>query len=217
MARGAASLETLRKQINARWPNRDKRSDGGEGDKAHKLRKSDHNPVNGVFHARDFTHDPINGLSGKELANAIAAARDPRVDYMISDGEIMFGKWGTNPWKWVDYNGANPHDHHMHLSVVDDPNLAEDNREWDLSAYKVSQTVPDHPANIRWATIKRGAKGDVVIHLQKLLNKNGWHLKEDGDFGRVTEEMVKNFQRVNGLAADGKVGPYTWDKLEKVT
>jgi hypothetical protein len=35
----------------------------------------------------------------------------------------------------------------------------------------------------------------------------------DADFGGGTEAAVKAFQRANGLAPDGRVGPLTWDAL----
>ena len=55
---------------------------------------------------------------------------------------------------------------------------------------------------------KRGSKGDMVRQIQMAL-----HLLADGIFGSQTEEAVKNFQRKNGLKADGIVGPATLAKL----
>ena len=55
---------------------------------------------------------------------------------------------------------------------------------------------------------KRGSRGDMVRQIQKAL-----HLLADGIFGSQTEEAVKNFQRKNGLKADGIVGPATLAKL----
>lgn len=57
-------------------------------------------------------------------------------------------------------------------------------------------------------TIKLGSKGNDVVALQKKLN-----LKADGIFGPLTEEAVKEFQKANGLVADGVVGNATWSKL----
>lgn len=62
-------------------------------------------------------------------------------------------------------------------------------------------------------TIKRGDKGDHVKYLQGRLNKLGYSLRVDGNFGINTEQAVKRFQKGRGLAADGIVGPKTWSKL----
>jgi N-acetylmuramoyl-L-alanine amidase len=59
-------------------------------------------------------------------------------------------------------------------------------------------------------TIKIGSKGASVKALQALL-----HLYEDGMFGSLTEEAVKEFQRDNHLTPDGIVGPATWDKIQR--
>jgi hypothetical protein len=45
MAKLCAGGVRLRDQIDRRWPNRDKRSDGWIGDSDHAARKSDHNPI----------------------------------------------------------------------------------------------------------------------------------------------------------------------------
>lgn len=57
-------------------------------------------------------------------------------------------------------------------------------------------------------TLKLGSRGIDVITLQKKLN-----LHQDGIFGPLTEEAVKEFQKSNGLTVDGIVGTKTWAKL----
>lgn len=57
-------------------------------------------------------------------------------------------------------------------------------------------------------TLKLGSKGNEVKILQNKLN-----LIEDGIFGPITEEAVKDFQKRNNLIADGIVGPSTWNEL----
>ena len=58
---------------------------------------------------------------------------------------------------------------------------------------------------------------DAVIWLQTLLNKNGFKLLVDGDFGKVTDTAVRDFQRKHIAkvgVVDGMVGPKTWAALE---
>lgn len=57
-------------------------------------------------------------------------------------------------------------------------------------------------------TIYKGCRGDDVKILQRAL-----HLFVDGIFGALTEEAVKDFQKENGIIADGIVGQQTWTKL----
>lgn len=65
------------------------------------------------------------------------------------------------------------------------------------------------------ATLWMFARGNNVLKLQQLLNKNGTipKLVEDGNFGKNTYNAVKMFQRQNGLTDDGVVGSQTWRKL----
>ncbi len=58
-------------------------------------------------------------------------------------------------------------------------------------------------------------KGEDVRFIQKAL---GFPEKDiDGIFGAATDRAVREFQRNNGLAVDGRVGAGTWAKLEKFT
>lgn len=57
-------------------------------------------------------------------------------------------------------------------------------------------------------TLKLGSRGEEVRALQLKLR-----LYADGIFGKLTDEAVREFQRANGLTADGIVGPQTWAKL----
>jgi hypothetical protein len=139
--RNAACLPVLRSPVNARFPNRDKASDGTIGDEAHARTESDHNPdENGVVRAQDFdddTRDPQEPSLGKWLGERLRLSRDPRISYFISYGRIFYGpavaaRRGVQPWTWLVYTGTrDPHDTHCHLSVVDGP-AADDTRPWVL-------------------------------------------------------------------------------------
>ena len=61
-------------------------------------------------------------------------------------------------------------------------------------------------------TLRKGCRGSEVKTLQGYLN-----LIQDGIFGVLTEESVKEFQSSNGLTADGVVCPATWAELIKGT
>ncbi len=126
MTRAAKSLDVLLGQLNRMYPQRSKISDGGIGDAAHATRVSDHNPdANGIFHARDFTHDPGKGINCVALARWLTTRGDKRIKYVIWDHRI----WQDG--KWATYDGPNPHDHHLHLSVKSGP-LGDDDHAWNI-------------------------------------------------------------------------------------
>lgn len=113
----AKSLETLRSQVNAAYPNRTKVSDGTIGDAAHAATASDHNPnAYGVVCALDLTHDPKNGFDAHALADHIAENPPRELKYIISDSRIA---GDFTDWNWGWYEGINPHSSHVHFSVGD--------------------------------------------------------------------------------------------------
>ena len=60
----------------------------------------------------------------------------------------------------------------------------------------------------------RGDHGPEVESVQRLLvDKHGYAITVDGDFGPATEEAVRDFQHRHGLDVDGVVGPATWSTL----
>lgn len=64
-------------------------------------------------------------------------------------------------------------------------------------------------------TIRRGAKGNIVAYLQRVIAlKAGGNIAVDGDFGYKTEARVKTVQKQNGLVTDGIVGPHTWATID---
>lgn len=133
MARLALSLETLRAQVNALAPKRSKRSDGWVGDAAHSARKSDHNPnAAGVVCALDITHDPEGGMDCHKLAEWLQKGKDPRIAYVIWNGQIMSGSRSARAWVTRPYTGQNPHRTHLHVSVVQEPLLYDDNDPWNI-------------------------------------------------------------------------------------
>ena len=68
--------------------------------------------------------------------------------------------------------------------------------------------APIEPPSDVLPVLRKGDNGPDVVKLQELLPK--WI---DGDFGSVTDSLVKEFQRSQGLAVDGVVGEATWAAL----
>ncbi|RBM12710.1 peptidoglycan-binding protein [Streptomyces sp. PT12] len=62
-------------------------------------------------------------------------------------------------------------------------------------------------------TVREGDSGDAVAAAQTALNKHGYGLAVDGQFGPATASAATSFQSANGLAVDGIVGPQTWQSL----
>ena len=58
----------------------------------------------------------------------------------------------------------------------------------------------------------RGHVKEIQICLQ---NAGFYKGKLDGVKGKSTKKAIKEFQKANGLKADGKVGPKTWELLSK--
>lgn len=128
----AHSLERLRAQVNEAHPGRSKTDDGTIGDEAHSSRLSDHNPnPSGVVCALDLTHDPKGGFDSYAFAEMLRLHRDHRIQYVISNGHIFSSS--VSPWIWRTYHGANKHDRHVHISVVQESAIYDDMSDWTLS------------------------------------------------------------------------------------
>jgi hypothetical protein len=212
--RVAKCLLRLREQVNQKCPNRTKVSDGTIGDPRHAARVSDHNPNSaGIVCALDITNDPIHGLITRELAQVLLDTRDPRIKYVISNGEIASGASGDQPWIWRPYSGSNPHTAHVHVSVEGE---VDSEALWDLSKLVIKpDLVVKPPQDPKPPVLSKGAKGLWVQKLQERLKLRGYTLAVDSVFGPRTLHIVKLFQRSNKLVVDGIVGPHTWTALLK--
>lgn len=122
----APSLVALVDEINKSYPKRKKASDGSIGDAAHQARASDHNPYQGYVHAVDITYDKDSDFNVHEYAKYLAAVKDPRINYIISNGMI----WKSRTGKWEIYRLANKHTSHVHFSIHRTPAARNDTSSW---------------------------------------------------------------------------------------
>lgn len=208
----ARSLGRLRTQIDDKFPGRSKLADGTIGDAAHRARgsASDHNAWIklgnlGIVSALDLTHDPKKGVDTYALAEHLRLTCDRRIKYVISARRIFSST--NQPWVWRSYSGT-PHTGHIHISVVTNPALFDDNRDWGV-AWGISIDIGADPAR---DVLRRGSHGEDVRVLQSLLSPPLTVV--DGIFGPHTEAAVRAFQAEAGIKIDGIVGSRTWEHLE---
>ncbi len=215
--RVASSLLVLRDEINGRWPNRDKTSDGTIGDAKHSRPKSDHNPNSqGVVRALDVDVDGINAAWLAEHVRQLGARRDPR---LVDGGYVIFNHRiasEVQAWRWRAYNGSNPHTSHVHVSVSRGARGYDSTVPWGVRTGTVSDVEPQVP-KIEYEpyrrgvapgsrTVKLGSAGDDVRYLQRRIGG----VEADGYFGKATEARVRWLQGQRRLTVDGIVGPRTW-------
>jgi len=77
-----------------------------------------------------------------------------------------------------------------------------------------SETIPAPAAGNASSVLKEGSKNDAVKQLQAALRDLGYYGGTvSGNFGQLTTEAVKAFQKANKLTADGVAGSATLTKL----
>lgn len=128
MAKLCAGGVQLRKQVDAKWPKRDRRSDGWIGDRAHQQRISQHNPdERGIVHAIDLDENmgvgPVrNGRAARTLANQLLAYAKSglpgadRLKYVVYEQQIASGTYRSSWWKWRGKGYG--HTAHIHVSFT---------------------------------------------------------------------------------------------------
>lgn len=187
----AKPLKALKAAVDARWPNRDRTSDGWIGDEAHQARTSAHNPDprTGVVRARDLDVDGI--VPAVVVASGML---HPSVRYIIHNRRIFRS---ADRWRPRVYDGSNPHTGHIHTEIWATQSAELSSAEWQLID------------GFKWPELRPGDTGPNVKALQALLNAHGASLVVDGNFGTNTTNAVVAFQQRRKLYADALVGPRT--------
>ena len=163
--RKAYSLEVLLAEVNALFPNRDKRTDGAIS--GYPGSQSSHN-VNsaGVVCAVDITTGNYSGgispAEGQALAEKIRIAlRDqPRgipaypIHYMappyVSAAGPHIATAGTN-WAWEPSGGSDPHTSHIHVSV-----------DWDIYTGGAPSGQADFDTRLGWGLNTLAGQGSGI-------------------------------------------------------
>lgn len=214
MWRLANALVALRDGVNARWPSRDKGSDGTIGNAAHVAEgwtASDHNPWVvvggiGVVRAVDITASGIDAAWYAEQLRLAGANGDSRLTgggYVIYNRRITLDNFSG----WSVYTGANPHVAHVHCSFSRNAAGFDRTDTWSF-LFGGAITPPATPPPSGRPTIQRGSTGDAVKLAQRWLG-----LTADGIFGPQTEAKVRWYQNMRSLEVDGVIGPQTWASM----
>jgi hypothetical protein len=83
---------------------------------------------------------------------------------------------------------------------------------WDAIAQPLPPFSGPPPASDD-AVLASGAKGDLVVWAQELLNGSGQGVTVDGQYGSGTQTAVQAFQGSHGLPVTGQVDTPTWNAL----
>jgi len=138
--------------------------------------------------------NPVTGVFGVETENAVRIFQ--RTFNLIQDGKVGRSTWNRISQIWA--------------AII---KLSELNGEGERIG--LSPTPPT-------VTIRQGARGVDVIHLQFLLDYiSQFHAGisaplMDSIFGADTTVAVRQFQQRFGLTVDGVVGPNTWRRMYEV-
>ncbi len=138
----APSCRAALAQADELAPARSKASDGICASPQHHQQNptSDHETGD----AWDLTHDPDHGCDVDALFATIIARRDPRVKYLIRNGQMWrsYDKSGIPAWTPAPYNGPNPHKKHGHCSIL--PEARHDVSPWfDVTPPPIPPIAPE--------------------------------------------------------------------------
>lgn len=133
-------------------------------------------------------------------------------NYSGSGGWAPYGGVTPSVWQFA----STPHDRNWFQG--DAAGLA---KLWQIGTAPVPPTPTPVPPASNWTeqivqnlpTLAQGARGGAVSIMQGMLIGHGYGLNPDGDFGPVTNSVVRSFQGSRGLVQDGIVGQHTYTAL----
>lgn len=163
----AAAADTLRTQVNTRYPKRDRGSDGTIADQAHRRRISDHNPdKSGYVMALDLDEDgwPAHAFAD-QLVEYMRTSGDKRIKNIVYENRVASGTYadvkGQPPkwWVWRPAKGMG-HEHHIHVSFAEP--AKRDGRPFPLPILgapkaEVAELVPAKKAPAKKAAAKKAS------------------------------------------------------------
>lgn len=129
---------------------------------------------------------------------------------------VLWKKWGMNRYADKGSSGVRPSRKRWNGGYHGLSDVQAAYRRGMKRNLSIGGSVASNPKPKADAVLKRGAKGEYVLDLQKNLTALGYGpLVADGDFGKATEAAVKAFQADHGLTVDGWAGNRTQAAIGK--
>ncbi len=134
-----------------------------------------------------------------------SADSDSKVVKVLKKGATVTIKDSTGSWYKVSSGSTTGYVYKKYIQVSNSSSG---------SSSKSSSSSSSSKGNSD-GTCKPGDSGETVKKVQKLLKNLGYYTGSiDGDYGNGTKTAVKNFQKRNGLTANGTVNSKTLAKLK---
>lgn len=176
------ALATLTREINERWPDRDRTSDGWIGDAAHQATNSQHNPdPDGSVDAIDID---VDGINVQMVLNA--AIKHEATQNVIYNRRITSRSYSGGLGTWHPYNGKNPHDKHIHVDTRE--SRENSTKSW-LPPIRVEQPTTDRSKRRMYILAREEGTPEVFIgdgiHRRHIKDENElagvkWWLNRNG-------------------------------------
>ena len=154
--------------------------------------------------------------TGKVTASSLnirkTADSDSKVVGTLKKGASVTIKETNGSWYKITANGKTGYVYKKYIQVTDSSSGASDSKKSTKST-KSSDTKSKSSGSSD-GTCGPGDSGSAVKKVQQRLKKLGYYSGSiDGDYGNGTKTAVKNFQKRNGLTANGTVNSKTLAKL----
>ena len=155
--------------------------------------------------------------TGKVTASSLnirkSADADSKVVGTLKEGASVTIKETKGSWYKISAGGKTGYVYKKYIKVTNSSDSSSDSKK-SSSSSKDSKKEKSKNSSSSGGTCGPGDTGEAVKKVQKRLKKLGYYSGSiDGDYGNGTKTAVKNFQKRNGLTANGKVNSKTLAKL----